>query len=159
MAHFVARGKRDVRYLEKILLNWREEGICTGVEAERHLAVLEQREVWEKQVSKLLMVEEKSFTSGERTLVARWYEDYGYDEEMINAALVYAGEKRNVRYLSGILKKWHAAGYRSPRDIPTAGANLQPIGRRGTTALGATRSSSRYKSGLLVKSRQEETKV
>lgn len=156
MSHFAARGKRDVRYLEKILLSWREEGICTGVDAERYLAVLEKREETEQQLASMMGLDRIAFTAGEKTLIARWFEEYGFDKEMVNAALVYAGEKRNVRYLNGILKKWYAAGYKKPQDIPTGGANLQPVGRGGTTVVGTTRSSARYKSGILVPSGEDK---
>lgn len=159
MAHFAARGKREVRYLEKVLLSWREEGICNGVDAERYLAVLERREVCEKEAAELLGLPAGGFTAGERTLIARWYEDYGYDREMISAALVLAGEKRGVRYISGILKKWHAKGYHTPQQLPADGTNLQPAGRHGTAAAGSTRSSSRYKSGMLVSPGSKEGSV
>lgn len=130
MAHFIAKGQRNVSYIEKVLISWREEGICDGIAAERHLGTLEKREDYEAEVAKLLGVKPDGFTAGERTLIARWYEDFAFDADMIEAALLRAGEKNNVRYLSGILKKWHASGYKTPRDIPAEGENLQPTGRR-----------------------------
>ncbi|MCI6640271.1 MAG: DnaD domain protein [Pygmaiobacter massiliensis] len=159
MAHYAARGKREVRYLEKVLLSWQEQGIKDGLAAEQQLSLLEQREQQQSRVAQLLGVAHNSFTAGECTLIARWYEEYGYDESMIEAALLRAGSKRTVRYLSGILKKWHAAGYRTVRELPAEGANLQPTGRRyGATPL-PPRSSRQKVNGILLPQEKEEAGV
>ena len=157
MSHYAARGKREVRYLEKILLSWREEGVCDGHGAERRLAILEKREGYEQEVAGLLGMKEAGFTAGERTLIARWYEDFGYDRTMIEAASLRAGDKRTVRYISGILKKWHAAGYRTPAQLPAEGANLQPTGRRAQQLVGAAPRRAGKKSGILVPRELEDT--
>ena len=43
-------------------------------------------------------------------------------EEMVREALLHAGEKREVRYLHGILKAWHAKGWRTVQDVRGGGA-------------------------------------
>lgn len=65
IAHFVTKGKRSVRYIAKVLLSWREEGIRTGADMERYLAVLAQREKYEQEVAGVLGVDAAGFTSGE----------------------------------------------------------------------------------------------
>lgn len=121
IAHFVTKGKRSVRYIAKVLLSWREEGIRTGADMERYLAVLAQREKYEQEVAGILGVDAAGFTSGERTLIARWYEEYGYGREMIEAASQRAGDKNTVRYLNAMLKKWSAKGYHSPGELVSEG--------------------------------------
>ncbi|MPN17517.1 hypothetical protein SDC9_164871 [bioreactor metagenome] len=133
IAHFVARGKRNVKYIARALLSWRESGIRTGADAERYLAILAQRELFAQEAAKLLGIPADSLTAGECTMVARWYEEYGYDAQMISAAVQRAGDKNNVRYISAMLKKWHSKGYRTPREIEDQGAaNVQAKSREVT---------------------------
>ncbi len=133
IAHFVARGKRNVKYIARALLSWRESGIRTGADAERYLAVLAQRDIFTQDAAKLLGIPADGLTAGECTMVARWYEEYGYDSQMISAAVQRAGDKNNVRYISAMLKKWHAKGYRTPREIEDLGpANVQAKSREVT---------------------------
>ena len=133
IAHFVARGKRNVKYIARALLSWRESGIRTGADAERYLAILAQREIFAQEAAKLLGIPADSLTAGECTMIGRWYEEYGYDAQMISAAVQRAGDKNNVRYISAMLKKWHAKGYRTPREIEDLGAaNVQAKSREVT---------------------------
>ena len=133
IAHFVGKGKRSVRYIARVLLSWYGEGIRSCADLERHLALLALRERCETEVAEILDAPVSSFTTGERTLIARWYEEYGYGREMIEAACQRAGEKRSARYLNGMLKKWYAKGYRTPRDLEAEGpANIQEAGREIT---------------------------
>ena len=49
---------------------------------------------------------------------------------MVKEAARYAEGKNDVRYINGILKKWYAKGWRTPKDVQAAnaltGANIQP---------------------------------
>ena len=133
IAHFVGKGKRTVRYIARVLLSWYAEGIRSCADLERYLALLALREQCEAEVAEILQAPVSSFTSGERTLIARWYEEYGYGREMIEAACHRAGEKRSARYLNGMLKKWYAKGYRTPSDLEAEGpSNAQEAGREIT---------------------------
>ena len=121
------------RRIARVLLSWYGEGIRSCADLERHLALLALRERCETEVAEILDAPVSSFTTGERTLIARWYEEYGYGREMIEAACQRAGEKRSARYLNGMLKKWYAKGYRTPRDLEAEGpANIQEAGREIT---------------------------
>ncbi|MBC5582100.1 DnaD domain protein [Anaerofilum sp. BX8] len=130
IAHFVTKGNRSVRYIARVLLSWREEGIRTGADMERYLSTLAQREKYEQETAHILGVDAAGFTSSERTLIARWYEEYGYGGEMIRAASQRAGDKNTVRYLNAMLKKWNAKGYRSPGELIAEGpSNTHEQGR------------------------------
>ena len=133
IAHFVAKYKRSVRYIARGLLSWWGEGIRSCADLERYLALLALRERCEAEVAEIMATPASSFTAGERTLIARWYEEYCYGREMIEAACQRAGDKRSARYLNGMLKKWYSKGYRSPSDLEAEGpVNLQETGREIT---------------------------
>lgn len=117
-SHFAARGVYSARYLEKTLRAWQRDGIQDYAGAEQYLQMLAKREKREAEVAKMLAMPKEAFTLAERKRIALWYEEYGYDKRMIEAARLAAGEKQNeVLYLAGILKKWYGKGYKNPRDI------------------------------------------
>ncbi|MFV0412667.1 MAG: DnaD domain protein, partial [Oscillospiraceae bacterium] len=136
-AHSAAQGKASARYIEKLLLSWRREGIVTCQQADQYLQTLEQRRKREQEVAKLLGLPAETFTLAERRKIAAWYEEYGYGEKMIEAARLAAGDKQNdIGYLNGILRKWHGKGYAAVQDMQQAeGArNLRVQGSRAAIA-------------------------
>ena len=66
VAHFTALGKRSARYIERALLGWQAEGIDTAEAAERHLALLAQREKNEAAVAGVFGLENAKFTKLEK---------------------------------------------------------------------------------------------
>ena len=130
VAHFAALGKRSARYIERALLGWQAEGIDTADAAERHLALLAQREKNEAAVAEVFGLENAKFTKLEKNMIAAWFEEFGYGREMIAEALAEAGGHRTVRYVNGILRAWFTKGHRTVRDVmaESAGAmrNFQP---------------------------------
>jgi DnaD/phage-associated family protein len=117
VAHFVSKGKRSARYIERALLGWQAEGIDTGEATERYLHRLEQRAIYEQQAARLFNLPDAKFTKAERSLIVTWYEEFGYDDAMIAEAIAYAGEKKNPRYVNGILRAWYTKGLRTVRDV------------------------------------------
>ena len=113
VAHFAALGKRSARYIERALLGWQREGIDSGEAAERYLRLLDQRAAHEKETAKLLGLADAKFTKADSRAIADWYESYGYGAE----AAAYAGEKKSVKYVNGILRAWYTKGYKTVRDV------------------------------------------
>ena len=123
VAHYASQG-RNVRYIEKALLGWQREGIVTGEAAEAHLKLLAQRAEREARVAKLLGMEsDAALTKSERALINEWYEGFGFGDDMVAEALGYAGERRTVRYLNGILRKWYGKGWKTVRDVMSESAS------------------------------------
>ena len=117
VAHFAALGKRSARYIERALLGWQREGIDSGEAAERYLRLLDQCAAHEKETAKLLGLADAKFTKADSRAIADWYESYGYGPDMIAEAAAYAGEKKSVKYVNGILRAWYTKGYKTVRDV------------------------------------------
>lgn len=124
LSHLKLEGwkPRDMRKAERRLLRWQDEGIKTAADFDRYLKQQQQRAVWEQEVANILHVPAEQFTYGERCKIALWYEQFAYTEPMISQAAVSAGAKAAVNYLHGILKRWHAKGYRQVREVLAAEA-------------------------------------
>ncbi len=116
--HCAAERKSGAGRVERTLLSWRKEGIDDCEAADRYLHRLSQREGNYAAMAGLFGREKTSFTAAERRMIDQWQEEYGYGEEMVEAARLAAGDKREeLRYLNGILKRWYAKGYASAADM------------------------------------------
>ena len=70
-----------------------------------------------KKTAKLLGLADAKFTKADSRAIADWYESYGYGPDMIAEAAAYAGEKKSVKYVNGILRAWYTKGYKTVRDV------------------------------------------
>ncbi|MEG2931718.1 MAG: DnaD domain protein, partial [Ruthenibacterium sp.] len=117
VAHFAAQGKRSARYVERALLGWQRDGIDDGAAAERYLKQLERCKNYEQRAAKLFGIADGKLPKADASLVFEWFEGFGYDESMISEAIAYAGERKTVKYVNGILRRWHGKGYKTVRDV------------------------------------------
>ncbi len=122
-----AEQKCGASRVERTLLAWQKAGIDDCAAADSYLRLLAGRETRYQTLSALFGQKKPGFTAAERRMIDSWYEEFGYDDEMVEAARLAAGEKENeVRYLNGILKKWCAKGYATAADMRRGeeGSNL-----------------------------------
>lgn len=124
ISHFVQEGKRSIRYIERRLLAWQKEGITTCEAAERYLSLLEIRSLHESNVADMLGISANEFTTAERTRIATWYEDFQYDDDMVEQAALRVGANKTIKYLNGILRKWHSQNIRTTKDIKDEPQNV-----------------------------------
>jgi DnaD/phage-associated family protein len=106
----------SARYIERALLGWQREGIDSGEAAERYLLCWTNAGP-RKRTAKLLGLADAKFTKADSRAIADWYESYGYGPDMIAEAAAYAGEKKSVKYVNGILRAWYTKGYKTVRDV------------------------------------------
>ena len=126
ITHFVHEGKRNMRYIERRLLNWKKEGITSSEEAERYFSSVELGPEREQYIAALFDVDKESLTATERKLIRAWYEDLKFDDEMIYQAYLRTGLNRSIRYLNGILRNWHVENIRTPEEIEDKSLNIIP---------------------------------
>lgn len=127
VSHFLQEGKRNVRYIERRLLAWQRDGICTCEAAERYLLLLSRRREHEVFTAAMLELSPEAFTSAEKKQIAVWYEDFGYADEMVEQGALRCGLNRTVKYLNGILRNWHAKGIYQPSQIEDKGMNIAAV--------------------------------
>ncbi len=125
--HCAAEQRCGASRVERTLLAWRKAGIDDCAAADAYLRLLAGREERYQRLAGLFGQKKPGFTAAERRMVDSWYEEFGYDDEMVEAARLAAGEReREVRYLNGILKRWNAKGYATAADMRRGeeGSNL-----------------------------------
>lgn len=120
------------------LQRWREAGVETGEDAERYLKQEALRAQRWAQTAALFGAGADKLTRWERTAITRWYEEWGFDDAMIEEALLRAEAHRTVRYVDGILRAWRAQGLLTVDAVrgkgQLAGSNILSTGARPVAA-------------------------
>ncbi|MDE6846311.1 MAG: DnaD domain protein [Lachnospiraceae bacterium] len=112
----VDRGKKDLRYIEKVAISWAQQGITTPKQAAR-LAGKYDKSVYA--VMKALGKNDAP-TQTEASYITRWMKEYGFTTDIIFAACertVLATDKHRFEYADSILSSWHKAGVHHKNDI------------------------------------------
>ncbi|MBR4083539.1 MAG: DnaD domain protein [Lachnospiraceae bacterium] len=112
----VERGKKDFRYMEKVAINWAEEGITTPKQAEKATSK------YDKSVYTIMNALGKTGTPTTKELefIRRWTNEYGFTNDIILEACdrtVLATDKHRFEYTEGILNSWKRDGVHHKSDI------------------------------------------
>lgn len=118
----VDRGKRDLRYIEKVAISWAEQGITTQKQA----AALAGK--YDKAVYAIMRALGKNNlpTETEVAYIDRWRKFYGFDNDVILTACertVLATDSHRFEYADSILTSWYKAGVHHKGDIKSLDEN------------------------------------
>lgn len=148
----VGRGKREMRYIEKVAVNWASENVTTVRQAKNRATR------YDKLVYTVMKAlgRQSDPTQKEADYIQKWYKQYGFSQEMILAACektVLAVDSHRFEYTEGILSKWHSAGIRTLRDVQSAEESFQ---KAKTQKTGAGRKEPSRPSGSFYDFEQRE---
>lgn len=116
LQYCVQRGKKDFRYIEKVAINWAEEGIKTPLDASTYASR------YDRNVYTIMNALGKGNnpTSTEVDFIKRWYNEWGFSIEVILEACertVLATDKHRFEYADKILSSWKKDGVHHKTDI------------------------------------------
>lgn len=121
----VSNGHSSFRYMETVAISWFKKGITTVEEAKTECAMYSSRV---SPVLKAFGIRGRNITDGELDFINRWYDEYGFDNELITEACqrtVLALGKPSFSYADGILRKWKTAGVHTVKDLPELDASVR----------------------------------
>ena len=118
------RGKKSFKYVQTVACAWSKQGITTPEEAQARGIMYSQRIY-----AVMNALGKKSEpTNAELNYIERWYQQYGFEADMILEACrrtVLATDKNRFSYADKILSSWYAAGVHHTTDISRADAAFQ----------------------------------
>ncbi len=120
----VDRGKKELRYIEKVAISWAKQGVTTPKQAAR----LSNK--YDKSVYEIMNALGKSGTptKTEVSYITRWTKEYGFATDVIFAACertVLATDKHRFEYADRILDSWHKADVHNKKDIQSLDEHYQ----------------------------------
>lgn len=116
LEYCIDRGKKDFKYIEKVAVNWAQEGITTPEEAQQSVGK------YSKNVYTIMNELGKSSapTSKEMEYINRWTKEYGFSMELILEACqrtVLATDRHRLEYADTILTSWKQDNVTSKTDV------------------------------------------
>lgn len=140
LQYCVERGKKDFKYIEKVAVNWAEEGITTPKQAQKFSTR------YDKNVYSIMnsLGRSTSPTAKELEFINRWTREYGFSTDIILEACErssLATDRHRFEYAEGILSSWKDAGIHHKADIQQADATYQ---KKKATKPAPAASSNRF---------------
>ena len=140
LQYCVERGKKDFKYIEKVAVNWAEEGITTPKPAQNFSTR------YDKSVYSIMNSLGRSTapTAKELEFINRWTREYGFSTDIILEACErssLATDRHRFEYAEGILSSWKNAGIHHKADIQQADATYQ---KKKATKPAPAASSNRF---------------
>lgn len=119
MQYAVSIGKANMRYIEKVALNWADEEITTHEKAEERLRLLsENQKAWHT-VEQAIGIARRTPSKREETFAPIWVNEWKFSPEMIREAYdrtIDGAGKYQTAYMNSILGRWHEAGISTPKQ-------------------------------------------
>lgn len=120
LQYAVGEGK-GMRYIEKMGINWASEGIDTHEKAEEKIwEISKTKDAWHKVAQTFGINNPGTPTDAQLEYANRWINLWGYSLEMLRIAYETCVDTKgeyNLRYINGIIKKWHTSGILTEKEL------------------------------------------
>ena len=112
------RSKLHRNYVQAVADAWNKDNVKTFSDLEIYAQKQEKLNIIRKTVSKKLGLN-RTLTQFEDDYIKKWYEDFGYSQEIIDIALKKTTSKANPSfdYIDKLLTNWNKQGFKTPSEI------------------------------------------
>ena len=111
---YAAHAERiNMRYIEKVALDWADRGILTMEAAEEHLCYMERCEQAVRHVQTVCQLAKPLTGATASRTAEKWICQWGITDEVLLQAYVVCQEKTGkfeTRYMDRVLENWHSQG-------------------------------------------------
>lgn len=141
--HCVDKGKKDMRYIEKVALSWAEQGITTAKQAQN------ASKKYDKNVYTIMKALGKTTSPAPKELeyIQKWTNDYGFLLDVIQEACdktVMTTDSHRFAYADGILSKWYQAGVHRKEDIQALDSSYKASSKKPAQVTNANNKFNRF---------------
>ena len=142
-----SQDKNNMRYIEKVALDWADRGIDTVPKAEELLCLMERRRKAFERVQTLLSLEITP-KKADTEYAEQWVYVWKMADDLIveaNRMCVEKTGKFNSKYIHAILQGWHTDGVKTPSQIPTG---KKKTAKRGTATPNSSLDVAEYEDAV-----------
>lgn len=140
MQYAVSIGKGSMRYIEKVAMNWADEGIDSHEKAEDRLRVLsENQKAWHT-VEQAINIQHRTPSKREESFAPVWVNEWKFTPEMIREAYdrtIDSTGKYQAGYMNSILERWHKSGISTTKQA--ADDQIERAAARKPSKFGGTK--------------------
>ncbi|MCI5953294.1 MAG: DnaD domain protein [Lachnospiraceae bacterium] len=142
LQYCVDKGKKDFKYIEKVAVNWAEEGITTPKQAQ------EKAFLYDKNIYSIMreLGKNNTPTPKEAEYINRWIKEFGFENDIIFEACertVMATDKNRFEYADRILSSWHEQHVQHKSDISKID-EMYKQRRKNTTSAASKQYNNRF---------------
>ncbi len=134
LEYCVEIGHPNINYMEKVVLNWHENGLRNVEEIKEYSKTYNKINF---QIMRAFGMSDRSPSPRETQLIKKWTQDYGFDFEMIAIACertLSAIQKPSFAYTDSILTAWNKNNCHTKADLEIYDANYQKTKQKDTTS-------------------------
>ena len=120
----VSEGKTTVAFIESTALAWLDAGVSSLAEAEEQIEARNRKKTAWGLIQSVFGIDRRSPSDKELEYARKWVVEWGFTREMLREAYnrcVDQKAKLDMRYINGILERWHKEGITSPAQISEGG--------------------------------------
>ncbi len=113
-------GKGSIGYIEKLCIDWLNNGIDNVLAAEEHIKTLKLMQNAWYLVQKTFGIVKRSPSKNEEKLSYKWVCEYGYKRDILKEAYDRTVDKigeYNIKYIAKIIDSWAKLGVKEFKDI------------------------------------------
>lgn len=123
-AELQSEDKLNRKYLEQYARNLQQYGIKDMQAYEKWLGQKAQFESRRPLAQRAL---HRNLTEAELTLINKWYDEYGYDDEIVSYAFAQSvkSSSPNLNYFDAIVSRWYKSGLRTLDEIKRSEKEFQ----------------------------------
>ncbi len=133
----VSREKFGMKYIESVGMAWARDGVDSLEKAEEKIKVFEKQcDAWGIASSIFGLKNPGSPTKNQMETANRWLNEWGYNREALRLAYEICVDTKgeySLRYIDGIIKKWHKRGACTIKEIEELNAKEKPKQERKTS--------------------------
>lgn len=149
-------NKKSVRYIEKVAIDWYQQGI-TDVDAAKEAT--QQYLTKYTSVLKALGITRRGATNIEINYINAWHNKLGFDSPIIleacNRAMLQKPSSANFPYVNGILESWHQANVHTLSDISRLDQTFYNSKKKTTRVSASVQASIQEKKAQAARSDNE----
>lgn len=113
----VGKGHTSLRYMDKVALSWKEEGIATVEQAKRSSSAFSQLHF---SVMRALGIQNRNLIAQETAYIDKWSKEFGFSQDIITEACrrtIAATSQPSFEYTDRILESWNKQGVHHLNDV------------------------------------------
>ena len=129
----VGKGHTSLRYMDKVALSWKEEGIATVEQAKRSSSAFSQLHF---SVMRALGIQNRNLIAQETAYIDKWSKEFGFSQDIITEACrrtIAATSQPSFEYTDRILESWNKQGVHHLNDIAKLDSERQNARKAATT--------------------------
>lgn len=151
LEHCASFNKTNVRYIEKVAIDWAQKEINTVAKAKKHIDKLAKSYALTGKIKSILQISDRNFTETELKYINTWINEYKANEEVIKKAYditIVNTSKLSYPYITSIIKSWHENGGQFKEKTDAQGAKVLPA-KKGFNNYSEERSLNDFEKQML----------